>query len=60
MLGRNTARLKTVAEAEMQGIRVDVIGDSGPFSEIGKSIGYRISYRGNKYLLDCGAPLFQQ
>jgi len=40
-------------------IVIDVIGDSGPFSLIGKSIGYRIIAGGLLYLVDCGAPVFQ-
>ena len=40
-------------------ILIDVIGDSGPFSLIGKSIGYRITAGNDHYLLDCGAPVFQ-
>ncbi|MCS6862839.1 MAG: hypothetical protein NZT92_21250 [Abditibacteriales bacterium] len=41
-----------------EGIRVDFIGDSGPFSRTGKSIGYRITVRGAQYVLDMGGPLF--
>ncbi|MBI5142823.1 MAG: hypothetical protein HZA20_11645 [Nitrospirae bacterium] len=43
-----------------EGITVDILGDYGPFSSIGKSIGYRITVGGTSFLLDCGAPLFQQ
>jgi len=41
------------------GIRVEVVGDSGPFSIVGKSIGYRLSVGDSHYLIDCGAPIFQ-
>jgi len=40
-------------------LTVDVIGDSGPFSEIGKSIGYRVKANDSQFLVDCGAPVFQ-
>jgi ribonuclease BN (tRNA processing enzyme) len=35
-------------------------GDFGPFSSMGKSIGYQITIGGGRYLIDSGAPLFQQ
>lgn len=41
------------------GITVKILGDFGPFSRMGKSIGYEIQIDGGRYLLDCGAPLFQ-
>ncbi|MFP4687984.1 MAG: hypothetical protein ACLFN5_07760 [bacterium] len=41
------------------GITIDIIGDSGPFSMLGKSIGYRIRVGAAEFLLDCGAPVFQ-
>jgi ribonuclease BN (tRNA processing enzyme) len=41
-------------------IIVKVLGDHGPFSTIGKSIGYQITIGKSSYLMDCGAPLFQQ
>jgi hypothetical protein len=41
-----------------EGIRIDFIGDSGPFSRSGKSIGYRITVKGAEYLLDLGGPVF--
>jgi len=41
------------------GIRVDFIGDSGPFSRTGKSIGYRVAVKDSSYLLDLGGPVFQ-
>ena len=51
--------MKAKKSSPDQGIRIDIIGDSGPFSEIGKSIGYRINVKGSEYLIDCGAPPFQ-
>ncbi|GBE05622.1 MAG TPA: hypothetical protein ENG95_03170 [Nitrospirae bacterium] len=42
------------------GITLYVLGDSGPFSRMGKSIGYRVTIGKSSYLVDCGAPLFQQ
>lgn len=42
------------------GITVKILGDYGPFSRMGKSIGYQIVIGGASYLIDCGAPLFQQ
>ena len=42
------------------GIKLTILGDAGPFSRTGKSIGYRIDIDGRSYLIDCGAPLFQQ
>ncbi|MFH1024032.1 MAG: hypothetical protein V1809_11685 [Planctomycetota bacterium] len=47
------------ATVKHDGIRVDVIGDAGPFSMIGRSIGYQVTVRGARYLVDCGAPVFQ-
>jgi hypothetical protein len=44
----------------MDGIRIDILGDYGPFSRAGKSISYLVSSGRSAYLLDCGAPLFQQ
>ncbi len=43
-----------------KGITVRILGDFGPFSRMGKSIGYQIRIGRAVYLLDCGAPLFQQ
>jgi ribonuclease BN (tRNA processing enzyme) len=40
-------------------LQINVIGDSGPFSELGKSIGYQLKHQNSNYLLDCGAPVFQ-
>jgi ribonuclease BN (tRNA processing enzyme) len=42
----------------VNGIEVWVLGDFGPFSRTGKSIGYKVSLCGKNYLLDCGAPIF--
>lgn len=44
----------------IDGITVHVLGDFGPFSRMGKSIGYQITIGQSSFLLDCGAPLFQQ
>ena len=41
------------------GIIIKVLGDHGPFSRIGKSIGYQLTIGQSNYLIDCGAPLFQ-
>lgn len=43
-----------------EGITVRILGDFGPFSRIGKSIGYLLDIGDCRYLIDCGAPLFQQ
>jgi hypothetical protein len=40
-------------------LTVDIIGDSGPFSQLGKSIGYRLTAGDCQFLIDCGAPVFQ-
>jgi hypothetical protein len=42
------------------GITVHILGDFGPFSDMGKSIGYQITIGKSRYILDCGSPLFQQ
>ena len=42
------------------GITVKVLGDFGPFSRMGKSIGYEVIIGQSCYLVDCGSPLFQQ
>jgi len=44
----------------MDGITIHVLGDHGPFSRVGKSVGYRLQIGRSVFLLDCGAPLFQQ
>ncbi len=46
--------------ADDGGILVHIHGDYGPFSREGKSIGYRIVAGTATYLVDCGAPIFQQ
>jgi ribonuclease BN (tRNA processing enzyme) len=43
----------------MREFELKIIGDSGPFSRLGKSIGYHLTYGDASYLLDCGAPVFQ-
>ncbi|HWR57741.1 MAG TPA: hypothetical protein VN328_02530 [Thermodesulfovibrionales bacterium] len=43
-----------------KGINLHILGDYGPFSRMGKSIGYQITIGQSRYLIDCGAPLFQQ
>jgi glyoxylase-like metal-dependent hydrolase (beta-lactamase superfamily II) len=47
-------------ETNMDGIAVQVLGDNGPFSRTGKSVGYLLRLGQSSYLLDCGTPLFQQ
>jgi len=42
------------------GITLKILGDYGSFSRIGKSIGYQVNIGDSKFLIDCGAPLFQQ
>ncbi|HEY5791579.1 MAG TPA: MBL fold metallo-hydrolase [Gammaproteobacteria bacterium] len=42
------------------GISVTILGDSGPFSKMGKSIGYLLEVAGKRLLVDCGSPLFVQ
>jgi hypothetical protein len=42
------------------GITVRILGDYGPFSRMGKSIGYQITIGQSTFLIDCGTPLFQQ
>jgi len=44
----------------INGISVRILGDFGPFSMMGKSIGYELTVGDSTYLVDCGAPLFQQ
>jgi ribonuclease BN (tRNA processing enzyme) len=46
-------------EYAMDGITVHVLGDHGPFSWVGDSVGYRLQIGQSVFLLDCGAPLFQ-
>ena len=40
------------------GIEVLVLGDFGPFSRTGKSIGYQVNIGKSVFLMDCGSPLF--
>jgi ribonuclease BN (tRNA processing enzyme) len=42
------------------GITVRVLGDSGPFSKVGKSIGYMVTIGESNFVLDCGAQIFEQ
>ena len=42
------------------GITIRILGDYGPFSMMGKSIGYQITIGRSSFLMDCGVPLFQQ
>lgn len=42
------------------GINLKILGDYSPFSNIGKSIGYQLNIGNSIYLIDCGAPLFQE
>lgn len=49
-----------MADGMADGIEIVVLGDYGPFSEQGKSIGYQLFVNGDSYLIDLGAPLFQQ
>ena len=39
-------------------IDIWVLGDFGPFSRTGKSVGYMVSIGETQLLVDCGAPLF--
>jgi ribonuclease BN (tRNA processing enzyme) len=41
------------------GISLRIIGDSGPFSVVGKSICYKLIIGEDIFLVDCGAPLFE-
>ncbi len=43
-----------------EGINLKILGDYGPFSRVGKSIGYQLTIGASTYLLDCGAPPFMQ
>jgi hypothetical protein len=42
------------------GIDIKILGDFGPFSKVGKSIGYRLTIGQSTYMIDCGAPPFLQ
>ncbi|MCL5023129.1 MAG: hypothetical protein M1497_07160 [Nitrospirae bacterium] len=42
------------------GITIRILGDYGPFSRMGKSVGYQVTIGRSSFLLDCGSPLFQQ
>lgn len=43
-----------------KGITVKILGDQGPFSNIGQSIGYLVTIEGSSYLIDIGSPIFHQ
>lgn len=43
-----------------KGITVRILGDSGPFSKVGKSIGYMVTIGQSNFVLDCGAQIFEQ
>jgi len=42
------------------GVKIEFLGDSGPFSKLGQSICYKISYENSSYLIDCGAAVFSE
>jgi hypothetical protein len=42
------------------GITIKILGDFGPFSRVGKSIGYQMTIGRSTYMIDCGAPPFLQ
>jgi protein-tyrosine phosphatase len=42
-----------------QGVLIDIIGESRPFSKYGQSICYHVNVCGYHYLVDCGAPIFE-
>jgi ribonuclease BN (tRNA processing enzyme) len=44
----------------VDGITIKILGDFGPFSKVGKSIGYLVTIGDASYLIDCGAPPFRQ
>jgi len=44
----------------MDNLTVHVLGDYCQFSRMWKSIGYKLQIGRSAFLLDCGAPLFQQ
>ncbi|MDQ7779494.1 MAG: hypothetical protein RDV41_07260 [Planctomycetota bacterium] len=48
-----------MAHCERDGVRIEILGGSGPFSLFGDSIAYRVTYKGISYLIDCGAPVFE-
>lgn len=43
-----------------EGITIRILGDFGPFSRMGKSIGYQVTRGERTYLIDCGSPLFHE
>ncbi len=46
-------------DADERGVQIEVLGDSRPFSKYGQSICYFLSINGYRFLIDCGAPLFE-
>lgn len=42
-----------------QGIILDILGDSRPFSKFGRSISYQLRLADHRFLIDCGAPIFE-
>ncbi len=44
---------------EEHSIEIRIVGDSGPFSRLGKSIGYHLIADEAEFLVDCGGPVFQ-
>jgi hypothetical protein len=62
---RNSSHASTQAkvgegEEMTDGITVWMLGDYGPFSRVGKSIGYQVTIGDSSFLVDCGSPLFQK
>lgn len=41
-----------------EGVKIEFLGDSGPFSLLGTSICYRLSYKDVSFLVDCGVAVF--
>ncbi len=39
-------------------LEIKIIGDSGPFSQLGESIGYLVTAGETDFLVDCGGPIF--
>ncbi len=42
------------------GIEIDILGESRPFSKYGQSICYHVTVNGYQFLVDCGAPIFEK
>jgi ribonuclease BN (tRNA processing enzyme) len=43
-----------------EGIEIWILGDFGPFSKTGKSTGYLVRIGDAAFLIDCGAPVFNE